>query len=130
MLPGPNDLPGEGQIPPPGGVNEETIPMPSVQNNAATAPPGDAFAIRGQGNGQPAAAPIVGTPVTTPVAAGQGQNPLMVPPSTGAAQVTGATPPHQINSPMAINNNAQDAGAGQPTALYNPSGIRRAIGAL
>ena len=102
LLPGPGDLPGDGQIPPPIGATGEQIPLPTVQTNAAVENSGDAVTIRWRGDGggltgvQRATATAAGTPV-----GGQGNNQMVVPPSTGIAQVTGATPTQQIYLPMA-----------------------------
>ena len=131
MLPGPGDLPGDGRIPSPLGAADEAIPLPPVQNNAAVANPGGVFTIPRHGNGggavggQPAVSFVAATP-----AAGQGQNPAVVPPTAGPARFTGITPTQPIHPPMVTTNNATNTNATGTTVKYVTSGIRRAIGAI
>ena len=120
-----------GQIPPPIGAAGEQLPLPTVQTNAAVVNLVDAVTVcrRGDGVGftgvQRATATAVGIPVGV-----QGNNHTVVPPSTGIAQVAGATPTQHIFLPTATNNTANGQIASKPPVPYITSGIWQAIDAL
>ena len=126
LMPGPNELPGVGNISAPAagaGIPMPTaagIPLPTAAKNAA-----------GQANGggltgvQPVAATMAAT-----TAGGQSNVQFAVPPSTGTAQITGATPTQQGHSPVATNTIAGGTNAAQQQrGQHVMSGIQRAINA-